>query len=107
MWIRAATKPGPADAARALRASTFADVPAGLIESQQREAEARADAIRAGFEEAARRASVSFEAHVLIGDSALIADALAVGARVSDLTVIAQDQPHSPGLRTAAIEAAL
>ena len=91
----------------AVPASTFADVPAGLIESQQREAEARADAIRAGFEEAARRAGVSFEAHVLIGDSALIADALAVGARVSDLTVIAQDEPDSSGLRTVLIEAAL
>jgi nucleotide-binding universal stress UspA family protein len=91
----------------AVPATAFADVPAGLIEDQQREAETRAAAVRAGFEEAARRAGVSFESHVLIGDSALAANALAVGARVSDLAVIAQDEPDSSGLRTVLIEAAL
>ena len=91
----------------AVPATAFADVPAGLIEDQQREAETRAAAVRAGFEEAARRAGVSFESHVLIGDSALAANALAVGARVSDLAVIAQDEPDSSGLGTVLIEAAL
>ena len=90
-----------------LAAATFADVPASLIESQQREAEAQAFQARTVFEEAARLAGVSWESYVMTGDSALVADTFALGARVSDLTVVAQDEPESSGLKSLLIEAAL
>ena len=91
----------------AVAATTFADVPASLIDSEQREAEHQALQARMVFEEAARLAGVSCESHVITGDSAIVVDAFTMGARVSDLTVVAQDEPESSGLRSLLIESTL
>jgi nucleotide-binding universal stress UspA family protein len=82
-------------------------VPPGIIESQRIENEKTAKAAVAKFNEAARRAAIFAEAHILEAAVAGAPDAFASLARRFDLAVIGQPEPDKPALERRIVESAL
>ncbi|HVZ53374.1 MAG TPA: universal stress protein [Pseudolabrys sp.] len=71
-------------------------IPPEFIESQRAESESRAKAAIARFEEAARRAGISYEHRLLSATIAGAADQLGRIGRRSDLIVVAQAERENP-----------
>lgn len=71
-------------------------IPPEFIESQRAESESKAKAAIARFEEAARRASISYEHRLLSGTIAGAADQLSRIGRRFDLVVVAQAERENP-----------
>jgi nucleotide-binding universal stress UspA family protein len=82
-------------------------VPPDIIKLQRVENEKTAKATVARFDEAARLAGISGEAHPLDAAVGAAASALARMARRFDLLVVAQPEPNQPTLARLFVEAAL
>ena len=82
-------------------------IPPDFIEEQRRETGAAARAAVAGFEEAARRAGVSFGAQVLDGTVAGAADLFGRIARRYDLAIVGQADPDGISVDELIAETAL
>jgi hypothetical protein len=82
-------------------------MPPGIIESQRVEIEKAAKARVVRFDDAARRAAISGEAHVVDAPVDSAPGLWASIARRFDLSVIAQPQPGEPALGRLFVEAAL
>jgi nucleotide-binding universal stress UspA family protein len=82
-------------------------IPVELIESQRAENEKLAGDAVARFENAARRAGVSYESRRTDASAAGAADRFAQFARRCDLSVVGQAQPDNPALQDLIMESAL
>jgi nucleotide-binding universal stress UspA family protein len=81
--------------------------PAEVMDSQRAENEKRAKAAMAAFDEAARRAAVSAQSHMLEVPVASAHDVFAKVARRFDLAIMGQAEPDTPALERLLVEAAL
>jgi len=91
----------------AVPGSVFENVSAGLLDTQRAEAKSTAEAAIRRFQSKAREAGISTECRLVPGPLLDACDYFSRIARVSDLAVVAQDQPDKSGAEDLFIEAAL
>jgi len=88
-------------------ATVMGGVPASLIEEQRAENEKAARDATAKFEDAAKRAGISFESVIMNGSIPAAADSFGAMARRFDLSVIAQGEPDKMAPEEVIVEGAL
>src|SRR3954467_415864 len=88
-------------------ASITGGIPASFIDAQREESDKAANDARANFDQAARRAGVSFESRALSASLAGAADRFGAIARRFDLAVVAQGEPDKVAPEELIVEAAL
>jgi len=91
----------------AVPGSVFENVSAGLLDTQRAEAKSTAEAAIRRFQSKAREAGISTECRLVPGPLLDACDYFSRIARVSDLAVVAQDQPDKSGAEDLFIESAL
>ncbi|MGE0564244.1 MAG: universal stress protein [Pseudolabrys sp.] len=87
--------------------SVMGGIPPEFIEAQRRESDKVAKAALARFEEAAKRAGISHETHVIRASMAEAGDLLGKLARRFDLAICSQDDPNQAVTNEIATEALL
>lgn len=88
-------------------AADFGSIPIGLIESQRAENKQQAMHAKAVFDEAARRATLSYESRIIESSGEGAAETFGGIARCFDLAMVAQAEPGTDGLANLQIEGAL